>query len=483
MLIGFQISTHIYACIFCFVIWKLSFSIHNVIKYLIFLKRNVMHKVVDGRNYMLLHHDGAIHFPFSKFLTNEFTNPNTRDLVSQSLRIFYRFCTANKIELAIRALEGRCITYDECKKLANLCFRPIQELESASDKKVIAITSARAGKSADSLAKAVQPNTAMARLAHIAGYLDFYKEVFLLPHLRSSTLRETVQQEFSKSAHQLRSAIRGTKQGHHHDIQSLPSNKFFEIIRAIFVRPEELFLTASGKPASTLYRDRAMALLACECLRPGSIGNVARSDFRPESRHLVIADHRDRRPKPTSSTPMLKLGASTLVNSASEGMIELWPFTTDAICQYIDIERKAILSKHLKNRSDGFLFLSIKGEPIRHRSVLTAMFRRLGDRLAKIGLLDVTNDPYFRDQKHYDFYAYVLRHSSASLFLEIKGTDDRALDMMKPRYGWTMNSTQPQRYAARAISDQANVDLMAFNEALMMEVRKKATNRGNGDDI
>jgi len=78
-----------------------------------------MHKVVDGRNYMLLHHDGAIHFPFSKFLTNEFTNPNTRDLVSQSLRIFYRFCTANKIEVAIRALEGRCITYDECKKLAN----------------------------------------------------------------------------------------------------------------------------------------------------------------------------------------------------------------------------------------------------------------------------------------------------------------------------------------------------------------------------
>jgi hypothetical protein len=144
----------------------------------------------------------------------------------------------------------------------------------------------------------------------------------------------------------------------------LPSGKFLEIIQAIFIRPEELFVTASGKPARTLYRDRAMALLACEGLRPGTIGNVARSDFRSGSKHLVMEDHRDRRSKQTSSTPVLKLGASTLVSSASEGMIELWPFTVEAIRQYIDIERKGILSKHLKNRSNGFLFLSDKGEPI-----------------------------------------------------------------------------------------------------------------------
>ncbi|MFZ3017311.1 MAG: hypothetical protein WA056_02495 [Gallionella sp.] len=420
-----------------------------------------------------MHDDGTIHYPFSKYLTNEFNNPHTRELVSQSLRILYRFTSAKKIELAVRALEGRCLTYDECKKLAGLCYRPLAEIESLSDKKVVSIISAKAGERPEEQRDAVEPNTAMKRLYHIAEYLMFYGEVFLGPNVRSRAMKESLKTEYEKTSHQLKNEIGGTKQGHHHDIRSLPSDKFMEIIRWVVLRPEELFVNASGEPSRTLYRDRAMVLLACEGLRPGTLGNIARVDFRPDSRHLVIVDNRKKRPVTTSSTPVLKLGASTQVNSASETIIQLWPFTIEAIRQYIDTERTSALSKNLKNRSSGFLFLNEKGEPIKHRSTITAMFNHIGKRLAALGLLDVGSDPYFPNQKQYEFSGYVLRHSSATLYVKLKGTEDSVLDTMKSRFGWTMTSNQPQRYAARALSDQANLNLMEFNKSLMDEVSAK----------
>lgn len=433
-----------------------------------------MRQVYARKNYLLLHDDGSIHYPFSKYLTDEFNNPHTRELVGQSLRILYRFCNAKKIELAARAVEGRCLTYDECKKLAGLCFRPLAEIESLSDKKVVAIISAKAGKRPEQ-SEAVEPNTAMKRMCQIAEYLIFYGEVFLAPNIRSKVMKQSLKVEYEKTAHLLKKEIGGTKQGHHHDIRSLPSDKFIEIIRWIFVRPEEIFVNASCEPSRTLYRDRAMAMLACEGLRPGTLGNIARADFRPDSRHLAIVDHREKRTRTTTSTPVLKLGASTQVNSASETLIQLWPFTIEAIRQYIDAERTLVLSKNLKNRSDGFLFLNEKGEPIKHRSTITAMFKNLGKRLAELGLLDVGSDPYFPNQKKYEFSGYVLRHSSATLYVKLKGTEDSVLDSMKSRFGWTMKSSQPQRYAARALSDQANIDLMEFNQSLLDEVRSKNT--------
>lgn len=443
-----------------------------------------MRQVTAKKNYLLLHDDGTLHYPFSKFLTNQFDNPNTQELVSQSLRILYRFCTAFEIELVVRALEGRCLTYDECKKLVGLSYRPLGEVESLSNKKVVLITSAKAGKSPESLPHAVEANTAMKRLHHIAQYLQFYFEVFLQPNIRSQTLRDNLRSEYTRSKNQLQTAIRGTKQGHHHDIRSLPSTKFLQIISAIYVWPEKIFLNNSGHPSRTWHRDRAMALLACESLRPGALGNIARSDFHEDNWHLVIKDNRNKLDKTTSSTPVLKLGASTKVNSASEGMIKLWPFTVEAISEYIKTEREPVLSKYLKNRSKGFLFLNEKGEPIKHRSSITAMFNRLGKRLAELGLLDVGNDPYFRNEKQYDFYAYVLRHSSASFFLEQKGTDDRAMDSMKIRFLWTPESKQPQRYAARALSDQASIDLMEFYQMLTTSVaaKKKSLEQKGTDD-
>lgn len=459
-----------------------------------------MKQVFAQRNYVLLHDDGRVHYPFTKFLTDRFTNPSTRELVAQSLRVFYRFCKAHRIELALRAAERRCLSYDEAKKLGELCYRPMPEIEAMGDKKVIFLTSPKAGKAPKEQSGAVEPNTASKRMNHIALYLDFYREVFLESNIRSATAREQIKNEFDKIGHQLRKTIKGTKQNHHLAIRSLPTEKYLSIIRAVFERPEECFQTDAGKPSRTLLRDRAMVLLSCEGLRPGTLGNITMADFRPGSGHLVIKDNRAKRSERiTPSTPVLKMGDSTQVNNASDTMIKLWPFTVEAIQDYIDAERSAVLMKRLTNRSKGFLFLSNEGDPIKHRGSITAMFKKLGKRLAAQGLLDVGNDPYFPEQKKYDFYGYVLRHSAASFFLaeksreiakeegkvqprEFKDVPDRVKDLMKLRFGWTVKSNMPELYAARALSDNANVVLMDFHQSLLdaAKARKQQKEAASG---
>ena len=426
------------------------------------------------RNYLLLHDDGTIHYPFSKFLTDEFDNPNTRELVCQSLRILQRFFVAHGIELAVRVLEKRCLTYDEIKSLAGLCYRPLGEIELLSDSKVVLITSAKADMPPEEMLGALEANTAAKRLNHIASYLKFYREVFLDPHIQSDTLRGHLITAYDQTQEKLKREVAGTKQNHYLAIQSLPSQCFLQIIRAVVLEPETLFLTDGGKPSATLYRDRAMFLLACEGLRPGTLGNLTREDFRPNSGHLVLKDNTKRRlGRPTTGTPVLKGACSKKITYASETMITLWPFTVTAITDYLVKERDPVLAKHLKNRSLRFLFLNETGEPLKHRSTLTAMFNRVGKRLAQLGMLDVGNDPYFKDEKQYAFYGYVLRHSAASLFIELNGTDGGALDKMKIRFGWTLHSTMPQLYAARALSEQANMELKAFYGQLIAEAQTK----------
>lgn len=427
-----------------------------------------MRLIYAKQNCLLLHADGTIHYPFSKYLTDKFDNPHTRETVSQGLRVLYRFLNAHGIELAIRALEGRCLTFDEVKSLAGLCYRPMEEVEAGSNAKIVLLTSAKAAAAPQEYPDAVAPNTARKRLTSIADYLRFYRGNFLDPHLRSSTLRAELLEAYRRTCEQAAGEIRGTKQNHHLTIRSLPSRRFLELIRKLVLEPEDLFQTDTGKPSGTLWRDRAIALIACEGVRPGAIGNIARQDFK--GKYLALKDHRIlRHGRTTIGTPVLKLGATTRSNSASETMLTLYPFTTDAISEYIEREREPILAKRMKNCSRGFLFLNQKGEPIKHRSSITAMFNRLGVRLAQLGLLDVGDDPYFSSETKYDFHAYVLRHSAASFFVEMKGTQDRVQDAMKTRFGWTLRSNQPERYANRALSDRAAVDLISFYEQLVAE--------------
>lgn len=436
-----------------------------------------MRQVYAGKNYVLLHENGAIHYAFTKFLTSKHDSPHTREAAGQGLRVLYRFLNAHKIELAQRAIEGRCLTFDEVKKLSALAYRPLKEVDLMKDQKIILITSATAKVEPQYLKEAVQPNTARKRLNAIAEYLIFYLEVFLLPHLRQVSLRTELQEEYQRTKEQLREQIGGTKQNHHLTFVSLPPEKFLALIRKVMLQPEQVFQTAAGKPSKTLWRDRAMVLLACEGLRPGALGNIARADVF-DSGHLRVIDNRRRRPgRPTTNTPVLKLGDTVRVNSASETLLELYPFTFDAINDYIEHERTEILSLHLKNRSSGFLFITSTGGPIRDRSTIKKMFTEAGGRLRSLGMLDVDDDPYFPDRKRYDFYGYVLRHSAADFYLRIKGIDDESIKSMKFRFGWTTGSDQWERYANRINAEHSSINLNEYYEQLIADVAtaKKAT--------
>lgn len=93
-------------------------------------------------------------------------------------------------------LEGRCLTYDEIKSLAGLCYRPLGEIEQVSNAKVVLITSAKAGIPPEDRLGALERNTAAKRLDHIASYLKFYWAVFLAPHIQSDSLRSNLRASY-----------------------------------------------------------------------------------------------------------------------------------------------------------------------------------------------------------------------------------------------------------------------------------------------
>lgn len=101
--------------------------------------------------------------------------------------------------------------------------------------------------------------------------------------------------------------------------------------------------------------------------------------------------------------------------------------------------------------------------------------------------MDIGDDPYFQNQETYDFYGYVLRHSAASFYLsqkcieyaekagiacphDYKDVPDKVKDEMKLRFGWVAGSDMPEVYAARALSDNASLTLIDFNQRLLDEV-------------
>jgi hypothetical protein len=52
---------------------------------------------------------------------------------------------------------------------------------------------------------------------------------------------------------------------------------------------------------------------------------------------------------------------------------------------------------------------------------------------------------------------------------------------MKSRFGWTTGSEMPQKYAARALADQANVDLVDFAEKLEADVVARVQAKKNAE--
>jgi integrase len=431
---------------------------------------------------LLIESDGAINAPFSLYLNERFDNPHTREAVSTGLRLFHRFLIVYHIDLPARALTGECLLPVECIWLAELAYRPLEQIEQMSDAMLKRLTTVRREISAMDLKGAVEPNTAAKRLNTVADFLTWYLDTLLDHAIRSAATREQVRDRYATTCAQLEGRIRGTKQGHHHDIRSLPIERYLQIIRALVLNPEHLFSTEGGKPSATMMRDRAMTLLAAEGLRPGAIGNLTVDDFRyragDSKGYVVIKDNVARRGTlVTTGVPKAKGARSTRQNYNSNIAVKLWPWTCLAIHDYVEGERAGVLRRRLASRSKSFLFLAEHGGPIGDRTTIALVFSRLEKRLKTLGLLNTTDgDPYARGA-HYEFSAYTLRHSAATLFYATNANKPEVKDLMRQRFGWTAASTSPDRYANRAMSEAANVDMMEFHEDLLQALAARRQQR------
>lgn len=433
---------------------------------------------VHGPMVYLTNDEGVIHIPGTLYLNEDYSNPHTREVVGRSLRIWARFASAFDIDLAKRSMEGHWLTEKEKKALHYLAFRPIQEIEAISHRAVRRIASASHRISSKKSPNSVEPNTAVKRLANIAGFLEWYHQKIIEPRLPiTSPVIDILRRQVESCDKQLKE-VAGTSSCHPHRIRSVPSRRFLDIYAEIYSNYQMIFKTAQMQPSRNASRDRAVSLLACEGMRPGAIGNLAKADFRWEGGKtqgfISIKNNTMRRDEITTGTPVQK-GSASNKNYNSEITISIWPTTAEAIQEYINGERAARTSKGLKNQSKGFLFLADHGGPINNRGTITHIFREAARGLAEKGLLSRDpRDPYLNDES-YEFSAYLLRHSSASIYYatQIKSMrSEVVMDHMKMRFGWTENSTMPSIYAKRAMIDFSGLVIEDFIEQLMIQAKK-----------
>lgn len=434
---------------------------------------NLIRVVAHGET-LLIDSDGAVHGAFSLYLNSRFTNPHTREVVSDSLRILHRFLMVYKIDLPQRAMEGTFLTEAEIKRLSRLVKLELKDIESMHDRMIerrAGINPTRRLPSRDGF---VAKNTAALRLHWIVGFFRWYRQNILDDGVRSVSTRQLLDSSYTNGTNDLEKRANSSKQGHHNKIRSLPSERYLSIMREVLINPERLFVNGHGGISSTWRRDRAISLLAIEGMRPGAIGNLIRGDYEFDPRegcgYITIKDNLPRRGQhATTNTPVAKG-----VNNASymsEIKIKLWPTTCTAIEDYLQ-ERAGRLEKMVVNKSRSFLFLGEHGEPISNRSTISAVFKRLAQQLGRNGFLDrVVGDPYVTEM--YEFSAYTLRHSAASFFYEFNKDLSNVEDLMRLRFGWTARSSMPKRYANRSMSQHAGILMNDFFESLKKEVLER----------
>lgn len=420
---------------------------------------------------LLLTADGRIHAPFSIYLNMTFGSPHTRASVAVGLHLLDLFIRAFSVNLEQRALEGQCLFEGEKEALRQMAYRPIADIERMSQQMVRRFAKTTSDLEPLDRDGAVQPNTAAQRLRQIAGFLEWYQRVIIEPGMPlGSPTTDALRRSYESCCQWLNTAIGGTKTSHPHSIRSAPRDTLLAIYRKVYVDPETVFLAPSRRPAATLMRDRAIVLLAAEGVRPGAIGNVQLADFRwsggREGGYLRIRDNLAKRgTRITTATPTQK-GIRSTQPYNSDISIKLWSTTCAAIQEYVDGERQAVIGKTLKNPSKGFLFVGEHGRPIASRATLAAVFKRAERGLRPRGLLArAPTDPYLEGDE-YDFVAYMLRHSAASLFYELNAVRPDVTSQMKSRFGWSAKSNMPALYARRGINDRASVDLMEFQGSL-----------------
>lgn len=424
----------------------------------------------NGRS-LVLTQSGDLHGPFTLFINLKYGNPNTRTAVTAGLRLLQVFLQAFSISLPHRAIEGHCLHPQEVGWLANLAYRPLEEIESMTPRMLARLVKSEVVAHKDR-SGAVKGSTASARLVQIAVFLDWYFVAVIDPRIRSAQTRSDLRDRYAVMINHLKSKIKGSNSKHPTQIRSLPSARFKQLMTAAYSNPEAIF--GSGKGAnSTMKRNRAVFLLACEGLRPGAIGNLLLADFN--GRHLEIRDNVGKRGEaPTSGTPVQKGARSNAINYNSEYTITLWPWTTEAISDYIRSERSALLLRRLKNPSKGFLFLEALGAgPIRNRKTISLIFSKAAARMQKLGLLTRESGDVYVKAEDYELVAYTLRHSAATLYAEEKGVGDATRSEMKDRFGWTANSNMPDLYARRAAMDAAAIDTADWWERMSAERLKR----------
>lgn len=435
-----------------------------------------------GTKVFLATQTGTLHVPGTLYLNECFSNPATKEVVARALRVWSRLADAFDIDLAARAARGHWVTASEIRALRFLAFWTIEDIESKSDMAIRQVASARRkpeSKVDDDPAQrgSVAHNTAAKQLVFIADFLTWYHHSIIEHRLPiGSPIAVALRKQVERCSGALKGGIRTTKTAHPHLIRSLPTERFLEIYRAIYLKTG--ICHTGSKPSATALRDRAIVLLACEGMRPGAIGNIALADFKwaggNQPGYIKITDNTARRQKAmTSATPRQK-GARSPHGYNSEYVLSIWPTTADAIQEYIDIERKALMMRRLQNRSMGFLFLAEHGGPIGDRSTISCVFNRIGQDLERLGLLErAQGDPYHQGNK-YKFSAYLLRHSAATLFYSMRSQEMRGevvQDLMKTRFGWSPTSLMPHLYAQRAMSDAAALTAGEFMDELFAEAR------------
>lgn len=424
---------------------------------------------------LMIEEDGRINAPFSFFL-NTHKNPNTQESLAGSLKLFHRFLLHFKISLADRALEGRCLEEREILGLINLSFRPLTDL--LDPRRIAKLVDVRNAEPDEDRDNAVEGGTASQRLKDISSFLKEY-QTLVSHYIRSADTRERLSAAYLACCDRLRRAVGGAASSSAYDIRSMSSKDFVACMKVVYSNPRVLL----GQSESDLHllRDRAMFMLSCEGLRPGEICNVRVNDLIKGADGLLslqVVVNKKHRQQVKSSTPVPKGASSNRAPYATVRMIHLWPFTRDALKDYINGPRADATAQAGEDLSSGFIFIKSTGEPIGSRQAVSLRFSQMCDALHQAGHMKIEAGAGRCDRTKGELSSYTMRHSAASYLYESKMADlknkDAVFDLMKARFGWTDKSSMPEHYAKRGIVDVATVQVNEIYTEMRAEVERMA---------
>ena len=424
---------------------------------------------------LMIEEDGCVNAPFSFFLNTQ-KNPNTQESLAGSLKLFHRFLLHFEVRLADRALEGRCLEEREILGLICLSFRRLTELQDP--RRIARLVDVRNAEADEDRDGALEGGTADHRLNDIASFLTEYQT--LVSHcIKSPDTRARLAAAYLSCCERLRGAVGGAASSSAYDIRSMSSRDFVDCMKVVYCSPRVLL--GGTKSDLHLMRDRAMFMLSSEGLRPGEICNLRVNDLIKGADGLLslqVAVNKKHRKQVKSSTPLPKGASSNRAPYATERLIHLWPFTRDALNDYINGPRAGATAQAGEDLSSGFVFIKSTGEPIESRQAVSLRFGQMCDALHQAGHMKIEAGPRRDDDTKDRLSSYTMRHSAASYFYEVKMAElknkEAVLDLMKPRFGWTDKSAMPKHYAKRGIVDVGTVHVNEIYSEMRAEVDRRA---------